>query len=107
MGKMNQSQEEDAVVKYAEDRPNMFGRKEGGLSVESELPEGMKKPTAEGEDHMGGIRKGADAGGHMGNASMSKAVDQLNYETERGQHAPAVGGHADAGHAHAGIMKKA
>lgn len=72
-------------------------------SVESTMPPGMKKPVAPGEQEMGGVRKS----GHMGNDQMSSAVAQLNYETERGEHAPGVGGHADAGMAHSGIMKKA
>lgn len=74
-------------------------------SVESTLPEGMKRPSAEGEMSMGGVHKGSDS--HMGNSGMSAAVNQLNYETERGGHAPGVGGHHDAGAAHHGIMKKA
>ena len=106
MGKMHQSADEDMVTKQAETQANRFGRKESEEGVESTLPEGMEKPKAEGEQGMGGVHKGNDM--HMSNTSMSKAVDQLNYETERGAHAPAVGGHADAGHAHAGgVMKKA
>lgn len=105
MGKMHQSAEEDAVVKQAETAPNRFGRNESPQGVESTLPEGMEKPKAEGEQSMGGVHKGS---GGMSNTSMSSAVDQLNYETERGSHAPGVGGHADAGHHHAGgLMKKA
>ena len=81
------------------------------LSVESELPEGMSKPSAAGEQGMGGIRKGDSAGsgeGLMGNSNMGSAVAQLNYEVERGSHAPDVAGDRSAGAQHAGmIMKKA
>lgn len=49
------------------------------LSPKSELPEGMKKPAAPGEQAMGGVKKS----GHMGNESMGKAVKHLNKETER------------------------
>lgn len=85
--------------------------KKSAPSVESTMPPGMKKPVAPGEEHMGGIHKGMEAGGedkHMGNTSMKSATRQLEYETERGEHAPEVGGHHDAGHHHAGgLMKKA
>lgn len=59
--------------------------------VEDTLPPGMKKPEAEGEMHMGGVHKGDKSGEgdkHLGNSSMSAAVKQLNYETERGEHCP-------------------
>lgn len=80
------------------------------LSAENELPEGMSKPSAPGEQSMGGIHKGMSSGGeqnaHMGNSSMGAAVKQLSYETERGAHAPGIGGHADAGMHHTGVMHK-
>jgi hypothetical protein len=76
-------------------------------SVESELPEGMKKPMAPGEQEMGGVHKGMSGGGsdpHMGNTSMKSAVSQLEYETERGSHMAEVGGHK--AHGHSGVMHK-
>lgn len=81
-------------------------------SVESELPPGMSKPMAPGEQNMGGVKKSDVSGDgsdkHMGNTGMGNAVAQLNYETERGGHAPDVGGDRSAGMQHAGgIMKKA
>jgi hypothetical protein len=83
------------------------------LSMENELPEGMSKPSAEGEMHMGGVHKsdssGMEQNKHLGNSTMGAAVRQLSYETERGEHAPSVGGHDDAGmhHTGMGVMKKA
>lgn len=79
------------------------------LSVESELPEGMRKPEAAGEQGMGGVHKGSASGGndgHLGNSNMGAAVKQLNYETERHEHAPSVGGHHDAGRQHHGVLTK-
>lgn len=78
-------------------------------SVESTMPPGMVKPVAPGEQGMGGIHKSDVAGGsdsHLGNSSMSAATAQLRYETERGEHAPEVGGHRDAGMQHTGVMTK-
>lgn len=105
------SKDEEMAVR---DREESFGSghpNKSPLGLENTLPPGMKKPEAEGEQHMGGIHKGHEAGGndkHMGNTNMGSAVKQLNYETERGEHAPEVGGHHDAGHHHAGgLMKKA
>lgn len=78
------------------------------LGAENELPQGMSKPSAPGEQGMGGVKKGmssgAGQGAHMGNSDMGSAVRQLNYETERGSHAPGVGGHADAGMHHTGAV---
>lgn len=104
------SAETEMAAKYQEERAHGSPDK-APLGVNSTLPEGMKAPKAEGEMHMGGVHKG-DASGdgedrHMGNTGMGNAVAQLRYETERGEHAPGVGGHADAGHHHAGgIMRK-
>ena len=70
--------------------------------VSSTLPEGMPMPSSEGEQAMGGVHKS----GHMGNDSMGAAVRQLNYETERGAHAPSVAGDAAAGMKHHGILAK-
>lgn len=79
-------------------------------SVESTLPEGMKNPSAPGEQAMGGVCKGMSGGGeqnsHMGNSDMGSAIKQLNYETERGSHAPSVAGDKSAGMHHQGIMTK-
>jgi hypothetical protein len=81
------------------------------LGVESTLPEGMKDPVNEGEHAMGGVHKGMGSGAeqntHMGNSSMGAAVRQLEYETERNEHAPDVAGVPGTGAAHHGIMKKA
>lgn len=44
---------------------------------------GMPEPKDPGEHHMGGVHKG----------SMGSAVASLNKQTERGEHAPTVGGH--------------
>lgn len=79
--------------------------------VSDELPPGMSTPTAPGEQSMGGVEKGMSGGegqgNHMGNSSMGAAVKQVEYETERGSHAPGVGGYGDAGMHHTGgVMRK-
>ena len=56
---------------------------------------------------MGGTHKGFTPGGsdtHLGNSDLGSAVAQLNYETERGSSAPAVGGHGAAGAQHHGMV---
>ena len=86
------------------------GVKKSMLGVSDTLPQGMKTPAAPGEMHMGGVRKGDSAGGndsHLGNSNLKSAMAQLNYETERNEHAPDVAGCAGTGAAHHGIMKKA
>lgn len=103
----------EAMTVKDEDMRSMSGHPEKHeLSVKSTLPEGMKDPVSPGEQQMGGVVKGSSSGDgmdrHMGNTGMGNATAQLRYETERGEHAPEVGGHKDAGHQHAGmIMKKA
>lgn len=80
--------------------------------VSDTLPPGMSMPSAPGEQNMGGVKKsmasGSEQNDRMGNSTMGAAVAQLNYETERGSHAPGVGGHSDAGlhHTGSGVIKK-
>ncbi len=73
-----ESKDEKAGVMEKE-RDSKGSPKKSPLARENELPEGMKKPAAPGEQAMGGVKKS----GHMGNASMSAAVKHLNKETER------------------------
>lgn len=70
-------------------------------SVQSTLPEGMKAPSAPGEQDMGGVRKGGDSS-HIGHESMSHARALLEQETERGAHVAEVAGHKM--HEHSGRM---
>lgn len=72
--------------------------------LDNETSDVMKPPHDAGEHKMGGVHKGSDA--HIGNSGMGHAVKQLEYETERGGHAPAVGGHKGAGHQHSGKLCK-
>ena len=79
------------------------------LGVKNELPAGMSRPEASGESAMGGVHKGMSPGGndkHLGSSDLGSAVRQLNYETERGEHAPDVAGHRSAGAQHQGLLVK-
>ena len=79
------------------------------LGVENELPAGMSRPVESGENEMGGVRKSNTPGGndkHLGSSDLGSAVRQLNYETERGEHAPDVAGHRSAGARHQGLLVK-
>jgi hypothetical protein len=107
---MAKASSEEAMIPGARAAQASGSPKTSMPGVSDTLPEGMKAPSAPGESSMGGVKKGSSGGsgeGHMGNSSFGAAISQLNYETERGEHAPGVGGHADAGQHHTGVMKKA
>lgn len=82
-----ESKDEMMTVRDAEMNEGSGHPNKKPLGMENELPGGMKKPEAAGEQNMGGVHKGSVRGGndpHLGNSDMASAVKQLNYETERG-----------------------
>jgi hypothetical protein len=76
-------------------------RRKGSPARGAEPPRGDEtaglnmKIEETGENEMGGVHKGGGHEGsdhHMGNSGMGAAVDLLMKDTERGPHAPEVGG---------------
>lgn len=65
------------------------GSMTGKYSLQKEIPEGETVPKAPGDSHK--QMDGNDKSGMQ--ANMARAAARLNHETERGKHAPHVGGH--------------